>query len=866
MEQQLWFGAIADLNQTKARPLLLMDRLSPGIPLATPPDSPADIPSPAHQLRLGLLLLSAASLSFEINLTRLFSVSQFYHFAFMIVSIALLGYGASGTVLAILPRSGPRQSQRSLCLLSLATSLSILGAYLLINQLPFDSFSIAWDTRQVYILMLQFGVLALPFFFTGMAVGLLLTDDPHNSGKTYGINLLGSALGCLLVLVGPSSFGGEGTVVLSSGMAALAALAALVASLEPRKRSNQTHSSTLIRRSNVELYVRRLVSALLLLFTLAVLISRATGNRLFSWLDLHLSPYKSLSYALQVPGAELVYQDWNSFSRVDVVRSSSIHSYPGLSYQYMKPLPAQDGLTVDGDDLLPIVNPEGNQEFTGYLPAAVAYRLRPGAQALVLEPRGGLDLLVALAQGAGQVTAVEMNPLIVSAAGDIYRDPRLQLVIESDRSYLRRGTGRFDVIVISLVSSYHPVRSGAYSLAEDYRYTVEAFQDALALLNPDGLLVVTRWLQMPPSECLRTFAIAVTALERRHGDPKTQLVALRGYNTGTILVKNSPFRDNELQEIRAFAGERAYDLNYAPGMRVEEANQYNILPEPVYYQAFSALIENGSRAAFYASYPYDVAPPTDDHPFFGHFFKWSQAGQILDELGKTWQPFGGAGYFVVIALLLLAILMAGILIILPAAVLSRDRRAGRPATLYLVYFGLIGLGFMLVEIPLIQRFILFLGHPTYAMTAVLFTLLLSSSLGSRWSSHLPLRLASGLLVVLLLAAPWLLPRIFQLTLGLPLIFRSGVTVMAIAPLGFLMGVPFPGGIQWMLGGAQQPVQVPWIWAVNGAASVISSVLAALLALSFGFDWVLRIGALSYAAAWLVVTVRIRPAPLPPPVR
>ena len=191
--------------------------------LVTPPISSADIPSPSRRLRLGLLLLSAAGLSFEINLTRLFSVTQFYHFAFMIVSIALLGYGASGTVLAIFPGLSQRRPQRSLSLLSLATALSILGAYLLINQLPFDSFSIAWETKQIWILILHYITLALPFFFGGMAVGLLLTTYPLRSGQTYAINLLGSALGCLLALLAPSILGGEGTVVLSSGMAALAA-------------------------------------------------------------------------------------------------------------------------------------------------------------------------------------------------------------------------------------------------------------------------------------------------------------------------------------------------------------------------------------------------------------------------------------------------------------------------------------------------------------------------------------------------------------------------------------------------------------------------------------------------------------------
>jgi SAM-dependent methyltransferase len=826
---------------------------------------------------LSLLLLSAAGLTFQINLTRLFSVSQFYHFAFMIVSIAMLGYGASGTALAIFPRLNQRAPQRNLIALGVATALSMLGSYVLINQLPFDSFSIAWETKQVWILVLHYGALASPFFFSGMAVGLLLAAYPQQSGRTYAINLLGSALGCLLALLAPSYLGGEGTVTLSSGMAALATLAAGFGkrALSPRLAGSRSRG-----RAPAGMVFIGLGSALVI-FVLLDLGLRAGGRPGSGWLDLHLSPYKSLSYALQVPQAELIFQRWNSFSRVDVVRSPGIHSYPGLSYRYMQPLPPADGLMVDGDDLVPLLSPSSELEFTAFTPGALAFRLRPGAHALVLEPRGGLDLLVALAQRAGRVTAVEMNPLIVSAAGEIYQDERVELVIESDRSFLRRTEDSYDIIQFSLVSSYHPVRSGAYSLAEDYRYTIESFQDALRRLKPGGLLVVTRWLQTPPSESLRTFGLAVEAVERSGGDPHAQIVATRGYNTATILVKNGQFSAQELQTARDFSGQRAYDLVYAPGMLAEEANRYNILPEPVYYQAFKALLERQPRAAFYAEYPFAVKPPTDDHPFFGHYFKWAQAGQVLAELGRTWQPFGGAGYFVIVALLVLAVGMAGFLILLPAAVLSRRQaasrgqatasrgqatahrgqatasrgQAARPGLIYPLYFGLIGLAFMQVEIPLIQRFILFLGHPAYALTAILFSLLSSSALGSRLSSRIPLRLALGLLVVLLLAAPLLLPRVFGVSLGQPLGLRLLITVLVIAPVGFLMGIPFPGGIRWMVGAEGVASQIPWIWAVNGAASVVSSVLAALLALSFGFDWVLRIGALAYAGAWLAVMAK-----------
>lgn len=804
-------------------------------------DSPGRLLGITLNIGLSLFLLSAATLTFEINLTRLFSVTQFYHFAFMIVSIALLGFGASGTALTIFPALQKVNPGQQLSQLGFTTGLSILFAYLLTNWLPFDSFSIAWDRRQVWILILHYVALSAPFFFSGMALGFLLNVFPQSAGTTYAINLLGSAIGCILALIASPFLGGEGMVTLSIALASLAGII----------------SSSLLRQLGRPL---SLASLVLLIFSLLDLGLRFTGKSSFAFLDLRISPYKSLSYAMQVPDAKVTHCQWNAFSRVDVVRSSGIHSLPGLSYRYLEPLPALDGLFVDGDDLSPILQSTTNSSFVRYLPTAIAFHIRPQANTLILEPRGGLDVFSALALSSGQVTAVEINPIIVNAAS-IYNASRVQVHVESDRSYIHHTQSKYDVIVLSLTSSYHPVRSGAYTLAEDYRYTVEAFQDMLAHLHPDGLLIATRWLQDPPSEDLRLFALAVTSLENIHANPRAQIVAFRGFNAATVLLKNSAFTPEELTSIRAFLAERAFDLTYAPDVQANETNQYNILPTSKYYQTYLDLLNSTPRETFYNSYGYDVYPPTDDHPFFGHYFKWIQTPQVIAEFGKAWQPFGGAGYFVVVALLVLAILLAVVLILLPVAMMKRANRNAVPLFPFrnLIYFGLLGFAFLFVEIPLLQRFILYLGNPAYAFTAVLFSLLFFSGLGSRWSDRLPVRLSLVILVILILFIPVLLPRLFTWTLGLPLTNRLGLTALVLSPIGFLMGIPFPGGIRLMKReqtdgqgiGAQQD-SIPWIWAVNGAASVVASILSALLALTFGFSWVLRLGGLCYTGAWITV--------------
>ncbi|MDY7077266.1 MAG: hypothetical protein SXV54_10115 [Chloroflexota bacterium] len=802
----------------------------------------------------GLFLLSAATLTFEVNLTRIFSVAQFYHFAFMIVSLALLGFGASGTFLTLFPHLKERDPARVLPLLSWCFVLTAIGSYAFTLYVPFDSFRIAHEWRQGAVLALHYVALATPFFCSGAAVGLLLAARPEIANRTYAANMTGSAAGCFLAVVAPSLVGGEGTVLLSSALGLLAAL---------------TFQYSVARFTFPILRLAQ--AALVFMLILAAL-------RPPSFLEIQLSPYKSLSYALLYPDAELIFQRWNGFSRVDVAKSKSIRSLPGRGFRCSGQPPPQLGLTVDGDGSSPVSHvPTGftTLEFTDCLLTALPYRLRPGARALVLEPRGGFDVLVALAEGAGGVTAVEANPLIVEAvqaqgewAGELYDDPRVKVVVEEGRAYARRAQERYDVVALSLVAPQRTVTSGAYSLAEDYRYTVQAFTDYLARLDEGGLLMVTRWLQVPPSESIRAFALAVEALERTGGDPQASIVALRSYQQMLILVRRGPFTGEELEAIRAFAAPRAFDLVYLPGIRPEEINRYNVLPEPDYYHACVGLLEAEDRDAWYRMYPFDVEPPSDDRPFFGHFFKWRQAPGVLAMAGHTWQPFGGAGYFVLLALLALAVVAAGVLILLPLVTYRRGEMGwGSALVTTLGYFALLGLGYLCVEIPLLQKFILYLGHPAYAMATVLFALLLFSGLGSMLSHRVPLQLVLILLPLLVGCYMLGLPMLFEATLAAPLGSRLIVAIVVLSPPGLLMGMPFPKGLALLQRIDSGPGLIAWVWGVNGAVSVVASILAALLSLSFGFSTVLVVGAACYVGAWVTVMATRSPlrddAPLPP---
>lgn len=784
-------------------------------------------PQPRPALLVGTGLLAASTLAYEVTLTRLLAVAQFHHLAFMVISLAMLGFGASGTLLAVWPRLGLWRPRATMAWLALAAGVLMPASFALTNLLPFDAYTV-WEPRQIATLALHYLALATPFVCCGGALNLLFRRYPRAVGPIYGANMIGSAIGCLLALAAPALVGGEGVLLVCSLTCAAAAIW-----YTPR---------------GLGLGRWQRVGA-------ALLAALALGGlwRLPEALEVRLSPYKGLSYALQAPDSRVVASRWNAAVRLDLVSSSGLHALPGLSYRASVTSPPQLGLYRDGDDLCPVLlldpaslTHDPQLTFAKAMPTAAVYALVPGGRVLVLDPLGGLELWVALARGAGAVDAAIANPLVAHMAGGIYEHPRVRTLKADPRSAVRTIVEPYDAVILPLTAPYRPVRSGAYSLAEQYDLTREAFADYLRALRPGGVFAVTRWLQTPPSESVRTYALAVAAVEELGGDPERWIVAYRGYTTMTILIKRGPWQAAELATLRAFCERWAFDLVVMPGMTDAEANRYNILEQPIYREAFLGLLHAADRLAWFRTYPYQVAPPTDDRPFFGHYYRWSQLPEVLAELGHTWAPFGGAGYLVIVALLLVALGATAVLVALPLFV-RQDvpaQRSQRWRTV--VYFAGIGLGFMLVEIPLIQRYTLYLGHPAYAFSAVLAALLVFSGVGSTLSRHLPVRpvlvALIGVAVLQPAAASWLQ----ALTPAWPLLARGALATVALAPLGLLMGVPFASGLAWLAEHARQ--DVPWAWAINGGTSVVASVLAAALALSWGAKAVVFLGAACYLMA------------------
>jgi len=772
----------------------------------------------------GIALVAAAGVAFEIALTRIFAIAQGYHFGFLAISLALLGSGASGTALALRPHLARGDVLSRLARWSLVFSLCLVASYLLVNYLPFDAYRVAFERVQLVYLVLYYLALVAPFFVGGLVLGLPLVAFPARAARAYAANLTGSSLGCLAALGALAWFGEAGAVLFA---ALLAALGAGALALDTPRKTRHVFASV----------------ALTILWS-AFLIA---PPRVF---EVQLSPYRGLSQTLRLPDARLVFSATNAFSRVQVVESTAIRSAPGLSLTYRGDLPTQRALFQDAESLSPLTN-TAPPALLESLPVTLAYRLRPQARALILEAGGGLEVLAALNAGAREIVIVEENPLMADVARiyvpRVFTDARVRVVTAGARSFLARTREKFDVVHLALSEPFRPVTAGAYALGENYLYTREAFREYLAHLNDEGVLVVSRWLQLPPTEETRVGVLAVEAVEANEARAAEHILALRSFSTMLLLVKRTPFTAREIEMARAFAETQQFDWVAAPNLDPRETNRYHFLPNNDYLTAFQPLFDPARRATFIAGYAYDIAAPTDDRPFFFHFFKWEQTPQVLQLLGKTWQPFGGSGYLILFALLALSLLVSVALILLPLVSLRVVFATPLTGALRaLLYFTSLGIGFLFVEVPLIQRFILFLDHPVYAFATVVFALLLASGAGSFVSARVSWRGALVALLVAIVVYPVFLSLLFPLALGYPFEWRVLIALVLLAPLGFLMGIPFPKGIARL--NADAPNLVPLAWGVNGCASVLSSILGTLGALTSGFGAVMLAGAAAYAVA------------------
>jgi hypothetical protein len=767
----------------------------------------------------GVAVVSLCVLMLQLTLTRLFSATMYYHFAFLAISLALFGSAASGVFVYLgqdrLARVGTgRLLSAAAVLFALATAAALL--VILANPI-----SPVEDARTTLARLLRiYAAAAAAFFFAGAVITVAITRYAPAVSRLYLFDLAGAAAGCLLLIPVLDRLGAVDTVLALSALAALAALAFAW------DGSGRAYRAAL-----------GLVAALLALL-LAHNVS--TGR-------LDVRKAKGLDEA-----GHVIFSKWNSFSRVTVW--GSLDNDTAL---IMIDADAATEVTRNGTDLVRHAYLAGRVE-------ALGWHLRPGAKALILGPGGGNDVITALLFGAREVTAVEVNAIIArdlmsseplrGYSGALFEQPGVRLVVDEARSFIRGSPEAYDLIQGTMVDTWAATAAGAFALTENHLYTVEAFKDYLDHLTPDGVLSLTRWYLDPPDQLLRLVSLArATLAEMGLGAAAERIAIVRGPTEpgterapATFLLKRAPFTAGERARLAEVAARNGFTVLYAPGA-----------PS---WPEFARLVEAPDPARLWAEMPRDLSPTRDNSPFFFHTARLRDLGAVLaaeDEWRKN-----NLGTFVLAGLLGLTALATLAFVVGPLLARAGILRRGGARPGWLLYFGCLGAGFIVVEVALVQKCILFLGHPTYSLAVVLFSLLLSSGVGSRLSGAFPpsrlrhrLALVLGAVTVLAAAASLVLSPLFDALVHLDRPWRIAVAVASVAPLGVAMGMPLPGAVRLLA--REAPQIIPWAWGLNGAASVMGSVAALAIALAAGFDQALLAAAALYGVALLLVW-RMRP--------
>jgi hypothetical protein len=768
----------------------------------------------------GIALSSFAALLLELALTRVFSVVLFYHFAFLAISIALLGLGAGG-VLAYLAKNWLAQFETR-GLLTRLCALNAIVVPIVLEIVLHVPVSLEVSPANFLRLTAIYLTSAIPFFVTGLEFSIIFARESGHIPRLYGADLVGGAAACLGIVPLLNWLGGPNTILFAAVMAAVAG-AVWAASSAARK-----------------------VAVGLAVVLLAIIAANHSGNLI------------DVIYAkgLFRDPSWVEFARWNAISRVEVDRQGDAKA-----------------IVIDADASTYIMNADlnhwhGSVWETNLMsaPPALANVLRPRGEFAIIGPGGGVDVLRAVANGSPSVTGIEINPIIADTvmrgryadyAYHLYERPEVHIHVTDGRSFVRNASQQFDVVQMTLVDTWASTAAGAFALSENSLYTTEAFQEYFEHLKPNGLVAITRWEFRQPREALRVVSVAMDALHR-----------LGVANTaGNFIVVSEGALNEDGIPVAVLAKKSAFTPEEEQVVRAHLANNPNLaaiyLPSEHQNNPFSELIASNDPYVFARQYAYNVAPVNDNSPFFFFTLKFDQMlHQESLQQGIDWKV--NLGVAVLGTVLIISLIAVFAFLVVPLAVRGGRRQE---SAVRLLYFVAVGLGYILVEISFIQRFVLFLGHPTYALTVVVFLLLLSSGAGSLASRRWLVRTSRGwmplaLIVAALLLYVFILPGVLNALVGWSFVAKLLVSGVILVPLGFVMGMPFPTGLRALasipvpefpatVGSPTNQNAVEWAWAMNAASSVLGSVLAMAIAIQFGLNATLTCGAISYLAAMLL---------------
>ncbi len=778
---------------------------------------------------LGVLIISAATIALELLHTRILAILYWNHIVYLIITVAMLGFGIGGTILAIWKWPMRQDPERLLAILSLAFAATIVASMALVCRISIDIEHSLMSYRELYKVVLSYAVLVPPYILAGSIITIAVTRFAKAIGTTYFFNMAGSALGCFvfLYLLGP--VGGEALLF-------LLALLAVVASV----------------------CFNRLRRDALALAAFVVFMGIAGAGALWKTRLIEVRPesHKELAQAYRIPGARVEYSKWNPLTRVDV------SSCPGTDLRFLTPtsddyrLITQDGTA---NTYMARLAPGPLPQLTTYHINALPYALVKNPEVLVIGVGAGPDIVSGLERGAAHITGVDINPVIIDIGrriykdfnGDIFNRENVEIIEAEGRDFVRGTRKRFDIIQLTGVDTFAALSSGAYVLSENYLYTVDAVEDYLRKLKPDGILSISRWRWKVPREHLRLCSVGIRAFERLGvTDPERHIAVLGVPSWGATLFKRSPFTEEDLKALSDPA--RVGDVTL-------------LYPAPPGSNAYAELFESrekGSLESFFRQYPYKVTPVYDDQPFFFEDSKWENA--FISEVRRDrpaydMQDFarGNWALFTLLMLLAQVILAVALFIVVPLIGFRREGVGLRGSWCSIAYFLAIGFGFMFIEICFMQKLVLFLGHPIYSIALVLSSMLLFSGLGSlasesvRSAKRALIAAASAGIVIMLAASALFADRIFREYAGSPSHVKIAVALAVVAPLGFLMGIPFPSGLTVLKRRAGYEPLLPWAWGINAGASILASIVSIIIAIEFGFSRVVLLAAAMYAVGPLI---------------
>jgi hypothetical protein len=758
------------------------------------------------QIYFAVAATSLATLLLELSLTRVFSVIYYYHFAFLAISIALFGLGAGG-VLSYVVAARPG---------GLFNKLGVLAAFNAIAIVLCLWFLLARTGNMSTLeLTSAYFVAAIPFLFAGTILSLVVAETIQRIERVYFFDLIGAAAGCGVLVALLNWIGGPNTIIVTAVLFAVSA--AIWFHLGGHTRGR----------------VGCVMVGLLLV-------------GLITWNAKH--PIIDVQYAKGQRIKDEEFRQWNSFSRIA-----------------LKPEGGMKSIVIDADAATGVAKFDfehlsAKDRFDlAYEGPGFPYLLRPGAKTLIIGPGGGWDVSRALASGSHDITGVEINPIIAEVimqkrfpeySNRLYFRPEVKIVIEDGRSFVRRSSDHFQVLQATLVDTWASTAAGAFALSENNLYTTEAFTDYLRHLTDDGVMAFTRWGFAPPRESLRVVSLAIAALHQLGEDnPARSVIVMREdlqklskWGTkDTILISRHPFSPADIARVQRDTVTANIQLVYFPGTAEKTP--------------FRDLLTAPDSNAFYDGYSFDVRPVSDDRPFFFYTvqprdlwaFVWNASRATADYKVNSALPllFGLVAISIVATLIILSL----------PPLLLRSRLPRSPGSLRtLLFFLFIGAGYILIQVALIQKFVLFLGHPTYALTVIIFSMLISSGAGSFLSKRLirgeqsRLGLVLFLIVGAILILAAVVTPIVESGVALPFALRVLISVLLISPVGFAMGMPFPTGLALLE--RIMPASVRWAWAINAASSVMGSAAAMFLAIYLGLQLTLVIGGLFYLAAWV----------------